>query len=110
MKYLQVKLVNISSNDIVDGNPKLTLGLVWSIILHWQVNFEYFNLKFLFLKYVLKFVGSHEFENINVGAAANKFGEDSPGVVPPTHQTLQLGRPKLHNQLVRWFGVLRNSS
>lgn len=35
----QVKLVNISSNDIVDGNPKLTLGLVWSIILHWQVSF-----------------------------------------------------------------------
>lgn len=36
--FLQVKLVNISSNDIVDGNPKLTLGLVWSVILHWQVN------------------------------------------------------------------------
>ncbi|KAK3089530.1 hypothetical protein FSP39_004327 [Pinctada imbricata] len=35
-KY-QIKLVNISSNDIVDGNQKLTLGLVWSIILHWQV-------------------------------------------------------------------------
>lgn len=33
-----VKLVNISSDDIVDGNPKLTLGLVWSIILHWQVH------------------------------------------------------------------------
>ncbi|KAH9492318.1 hypothetical protein Btru_024692, partial [Bulinus truncatus] len=33
-----IKLVNISSNDIVDGNPKLTLGLVWSIILHWQVS------------------------------------------------------------------------
>ncbi|XP_076466610.1 dystrophin-like isoform X3 [Babylonia areolata] len=32
-----IKLVNISSNDIVDGNAKLTLGLVWSIILHWQV-------------------------------------------------------------------------
>ncbi|XP_077976931.1 dystrophin-like isoform X2 [Glandiceps talaboti] len=32
-----IKLVNISSNDIVDGSPKLTLGLVWSIILHWQV-------------------------------------------------------------------------
>ena len=32
-----VKLVNISNDDIVDGNPKLTLGLVWSIILHWQV-------------------------------------------------------------------------
>ncbi|XP_063241315.1 dystrophin, isoforms A/C/F/G/H-like [Bacillus rossius redtenbacheri] len=35
-----VKLVNISNNDIVDGNPKLTLGLVWSIILHWQVHFH----------------------------------------------------------------------
>ncbi|KAI8520842.1 hypothetical protein Bbelb_005960 [Branchiostoma belcheri] len=35
--FQTVKLVNISSNDIVDGNPKLTLGLVWSIILHWQV-------------------------------------------------------------------------
>ncbi|XP_077541931.1 dystrophin isoform X3 [Haemaphysalis longicornis] len=33
-----VKLVNISTNDIVDGNPKLTLGLIWSIILHWQVH------------------------------------------------------------------------
>ena len=32
-----VKLVNISSDDIVDGNPKLTLGLVWNIILHWQM-------------------------------------------------------------------------
>ncbi|XP_025099305.1 dystrophin-like isoform X11 [Pomacea canaliculata] len=32
-----MKLINISSNDIVDGNTKLTLGLVWSIILHWQV-------------------------------------------------------------------------
>ncbi|KAH9492317.1 hypothetical protein Btru_024689 [Bulinus truncatus] len=37
MAHPQIKLVNISSNDIVDGNPKLTLGLVWSIILHWQV-------------------------------------------------------------------------
>uniref|UniRef100_A0A8D8LKE0 Protein detached n=2 Tax=Cacopsylla melanoneura TaxID=428564 RepID=A0A8D8LKE0_9HEMI len=35
-----VKLVNISSNDIVDGNSKLILGLVWSIILHWQVHYH----------------------------------------------------------------------
>ncbi|KAJ4445847.1 hypothetical protein ANN_12532 [Periplaneta americana] len=35
-----VKLVNISNNDIVDGNPKLILGLVWSIILHWQVHYH----------------------------------------------------------------------
>lgn len=34
---LQVELVNIGGTDIVDGNHKLTLGLLWSIILHWQV-------------------------------------------------------------------------
>ncbi|XP_067398337.1 utrophin [Emydura macquarii macquarii] len=32
-----VELVNIGGSDIVDGNHKLTLGLLWSIILHWQV-------------------------------------------------------------------------
>uniref|UniRef100_A0A8C1XEG9 Dystrophin n=1 Tax=Cyprinus carpio TaxID=7962 RepID=A0A8C1XEG9_CYPCA len=32
-----VDLVNIGGADIVDGNHKLTLGLIWSIILHWQV-------------------------------------------------------------------------
>lgn len=33
----QVKLVNIRNDDIADGNPKLTLGLIWTIILHFQV-------------------------------------------------------------------------
>ena len=33
----QIKLVNIRCEDIVDGNPKLTLGLIWTIILHFQV-------------------------------------------------------------------------
>lgn len=32
-----VELVNIGGIDIVDGNRKLTLGLIWNIILHWQV-------------------------------------------------------------------------
>uniref|UniRef100_A0A4W3I6T2 Utrophin n=1 Tax=Callorhinchus milii TaxID=7868 RepID=A0A4W3I6T2_CALMI len=32
-----VELVNIGGTDIVDGNHKLTLGLLWNIILHWQV-------------------------------------------------------------------------
>lgn len=30
-----VKLINISSEAIVDGNEKLTLGLVWSVVLRW---------------------------------------------------------------------------
>ncbi|CAB1333620.1 unnamed protein product [Coregonus sp. 'balchen'] len=33
-----VKLVNIRNDDIADGNPKLTLGLIWTIILHFQVS------------------------------------------------------------------------
>lgn len=36
--FSQVDLVNIGGTDIVDGNHKLTLGLIWSIILHWQVS------------------------------------------------------------------------
>lgn len=35
---LQIKLVNIRPEDIVDGNPKLTLGLIWVIILHFQIS------------------------------------------------------------------------
>lgn len=35
---MQVKLVNIRNDDITDGNPKLTLGLIWTIILHFQVS------------------------------------------------------------------------
>ena len=37
LRYKAIKLVNIRGEDIVDGNPKLTLGLIWTIILHFQV-------------------------------------------------------------------------
>ena len=30
-------MVNIRAEEIVDGNPKLTLALVWTFILHFQV-------------------------------------------------------------------------
>ncbi|KAK1791418.1 hypothetical protein P4O66_013425, partial [Electrophorus voltai] len=36
LPFPQVKLVNIRNDDITDGNPKLTLGLIWTIILHFQ--------------------------------------------------------------------------
>ncbi|XP_055964958.1 dystonin isoform X3 [Sorex fumeus] len=38
LKRHQVKLVNIRNDDITDGNPKLTLGLIWTIILHFQIS------------------------------------------------------------------------
>jgi len=40
----QIKLVNIRAEDIVDGNPKLTLGLIWTIILHFQVRQLHFRI------------------------------------------------------------------
>lgn len=33
-----MKLINIRPDDIVDGNPKLTLALIWTLILHFQVS------------------------------------------------------------------------
>ncbi|CAF0847703.1 unnamed protein product [Brachionus calyciflorus] len=41
LKFLKdhnIKLVNIRPDEIVDGNPKLTLGLIWIIILHFQIS------------------------------------------------------------------------
>ena len=42
LRYKEIKLVNIRGEDIVDGNPKLTLGLIWTIILHFQVRVAIF--------------------------------------------------------------------
>lgn len=50
LRCKNVKLVNIRSEDIVDGNPKLTLGLIWTIILHFQVSDAIF---LLFAMYLL---------------------------------------------------------
>ncbi|CAF4468439.1 unnamed protein product [Rotaria socialis] len=32
-----IRLVNIRPEELVNGNPKLTLGLIWRIILHFQI-------------------------------------------------------------------------
>ena len=36
-KDCKIKLVNIGSEEIYQENAKLTLGLVWTLILHFQV-------------------------------------------------------------------------
>ena len=38
----QIKLVNINSSDIVDGNETVILGLIWTIILNFQVRRIFF--------------------------------------------------------------------
>ena len=35
----RVHLENMGSHDIVDGSARLTLGLIWTIILRFQVGF-----------------------------------------------------------------------
>jgi len=43
LNFLQkegIKLVNIGNEDIVDGKLKLILGLIWTIILRYQINLE----------------------------------------------------------------------
>ncbi|CAJ0946141.1 unnamed protein product, partial [Mesorhabditis belari] len=38
LRNKNVKVVNIRAEDIVEGNAKLTLGLIWTIILNFQVS------------------------------------------------------------------------
>lgn len=37
----RIKLVNINPADLVDGRPPVVLGLIWTIILYFQVSFEW---------------------------------------------------------------------
>ncbi|CAG2062267.1 unnamed protein product, partial [Timema podura] len=34
---VEIKLVNINSSDLVDGRPPVVLGLIWTIILYFQI-------------------------------------------------------------------------
>uniref|UniRef100_A0A4W3HCF8 Nesprin-1 n=1 Tax=Callorhinchus milii TaxID=7868 RepID=A0A4W3HCF8_CALMI len=36
-RRVRIKLVNINSTDIVDGRPSIVLGLMWTIILYFQI-------------------------------------------------------------------------
>lgn len=37
----QIKLVNINTTSIADGKPSIVLGLVWTIILYFQVSLHF---------------------------------------------------------------------
>ncbi|KAA0188251.1 SYNE1 [Fasciolopsis buskii] len=37
-KTCKIKLVNINPSDVVDGKPAIVLGLIWSIILYFQID------------------------------------------------------------------------
>ncbi|XP_059352458.1 filamin-B-like isoform X4 [Daphnia carinata] len=59
-----IKLVNIGNVDIVNGNLKLILGLIWSLIVHYQIGRSKFppkKLMLAWLKAVLPETGVHNF-------------------------------------------------
>ena len=37
LAVFQIKLVNINASDVVDGKSAVVLGLIWTIILYFQV-------------------------------------------------------------------------
>lgn len=62
----RIKLVNINAADLVDGRPPVVLGLIWTIILYFQVIgliliffiiLIVFVLKFLFYSYLKQRLG-----------------------------------------------------
>ncbi|ERL91661.1 hypothetical protein D910_08989, partial [Dendroctonus ponderosae] len=50
LQFLQgkrIKLVNINASDLVDGRPPVVLGLIWTIILYFQIEENTRNLEYL---------------------------------------------------------------
>uniref|UniRef100_A0ABD2XTK8 Calponin-homology (CH) domain-containing protein n=1 Tax=Trichogramma kaykai TaxID=54128 RepID=A0ABD2XTK8_9HYME len=56
-----IKFVNIQAEDIVDGNPKLSLGLIWTIILHFQTFALFLCFVTFFFNSFVRRVGSEDF-------------------------------------------------
>ena len=44
-KDCKIKLINITSEEIEQGDAKLTLGLVWTLILYFQVGYLFISVK-----------------------------------------------------------------
>lgn len=47
LKEQRVHLENMGSHDIVDGNHRLILGLIWTIILRFQVSPSFWSALFI---------------------------------------------------------------
>ena len=67
LKESDVEFVNIHAENIIEGDEKITLGLIWTILHHFQVlkNFDYLILPFLILKSIpLKSKNAGRFEKL----------------------------------------------
>lgn len=55
LKDQRVHLENMGSHDIVDGNPRLSLGLIWTIILRFQVSIRNNSARLLYYVHFIQF-------------------------------------------------------
>jgi len=93
LKEQNVRLVNISNNDIVDGNAKITLALAWTVFLHWQVKtsiyFPNLCIRCEHFEYAIYFfAGKRHHERIDGIHASKQFGESFTRLVPIEHKGL----------------------
>jgi len=58
LREQRVHLENMGSHDIVDGSPRLTLGLIWTIILRFQVP-NYIRESIMFFSCLFPFTSHH---------------------------------------------------
>jgi len=66
IKSENIKIVNIGSTDITDGNIRITLGLIWTLILHYQVaHGGDDNAKNDLLKWVRSKIPEYDIKNFN---------------------------------------------
>ena len=56
LKEQRVHLENMGSHDIVDGNHRLTLGLIWTIILRFQVKIYIYRQVYTHVRFLCLFV------------------------------------------------------
>ncbi|XP_055711373.1 muscle-specific protein 300 kDa isoform X7 [Phlebotomus papatasi] len=82
----RIKLVNINPSDLVDGRPPVVLGLIWTIILYFQIE-----------------ENSRALEYLGHGLGGSLSSLDSAGVsTTPTDAKAEKWRQGARNTLLQW--------
>ncbi|XP_067130355.1 LOW QUALITY PROTEIN: muscle-specific protein 300 kDa-like [Centruroides vittatus] len=98
----RIKLVNINSSDVVDGKPAIVLGLIWTIILHFQIEE---NTKLLAEQAAyLQLSSTSSVESIGKGSPL-----PSPGAAQPSVVSVQATAAKQITPAERWRGGARKA-
>jgi len=94
LKKENIKLVNIGSEDITDGNLKLILGLIWTLILRYQITKggSDTNAKSDLLKWVQSKIPEYNIQNFqkdwNDGRAINALIDALEPGLAPDHKSM----------------------